>query len=324
MICAKTLATTLAAAIASLTLFSGAAFADQQPESWLSGTGSGTFCTRDTPCKFLDFAYATTMAGGAISVVDGGNFGSSGVAIAKSLTIRAVGSVAGAMSIDGIGAWITVNLASSDTVVLDGLSFLGAGINIVGAGTVVIRNCRIGFNNRVESSNDLVFGIRIAPTGPLQVVVSDTAVENNGNASGGAGIHVVPQPGGSARVMLERVTVSRNQFGVAVDGSQSTAGINHTIKDSTLSANVNDGVVAVTSSGHAPVGVFVSNTSSTNNTYGIRSIGPNVTVRVDNSKVVGNGTGLVAGGGGALLTYGNNKVDANGADGAFTGSVAVK
>ena len=217
MICAKTLATTLAAAIASLTLFSGAAFADQQPESWLSGTGSGTFCTRDTPCKFLDFAYATTMAGGAISVVDGGNFGSSGVAIAKSLTIRAVGSVAGAMSIDGIGAWITVNLASSDTVVLDGLSFLGAGINIVGAGTVVIRNCRIGFNNRVESSNDLVFGIRIAPTGPLQVVVSDTAVENNGNASGGAGIHA-----GSGSVHLSgkaSTTTGAKAIGTAADAA---------------------------------------------------------------------------------------------------------
>jgi hypothetical protein len=49
-----------------------------------------------------------------------------------------------------------------------------------------------------------------------------------------------------------------------------------------------------------------------------------VTVRVEGSTVTGNGTGLAASGGGALLSLGGNAVQANGAKGAFTGSLALE
>jgi hypothetical protein len=124
--------------------------------------------------------------------------------------------------------------------------------------------------------------------------------------------------------MLERVTASHNRFGVAVDGSQSMPGINLTIRDSTLSANEADGLVVVTTSGKAPIQVSVSNTASTNNGVGIRSIGPNVRVRVKNSEITGNTTGLSALSGGVLLSGGVNTVEANTTDGAFTGSYALK
>jgi hypothetical protein len=61
-----------------------------------------------------------------------------------------------------------------------------------------------------------------------------------------------------------------------------------------------------------------------NNAIGIRSIGPNVTVRVDGSSVMGNSTGLSFSSGSALLTYGNNAVNSNGSDGAFSGPVALQ
>ena len=61
-----------------------------------------------------------------------------------------------------------------------------------------------------------------------------------------------------------------------------------------------------------------------NNAFGIRSLGPNVTVRASNSTIAGNGTGLSFGGGGALLTFGNNEVQANGANGAFSGPVPLQ
>jgi hypothetical protein len=69
---------------------------------------------------------------------------------------------------------------------------------------------------------------------------------------------------------------------------------------------------------------MVKNTKSVNNSIGIRSIGPNVTVRVDGSSVIGNGTGLSFSSGGALLTFGNNEVQANGTNGAFSGPVALQ
>jgi hypothetical protein len=58
--------------------------------------------------------------------------------------------------------------------------------------------------------------------------------------------------------------------------------------------------------------------------FGVRSIGPNVTVRVDGSSVIGNTAGLSFSAGGALLTAGNNMVRTNGADGAFSGPVALQ
>ena len=70
-----------------------------------------------------------------------------------------------------------------------------------------------------------------------------------------------------------------------------------TIADSMIGGNAQDGIIATTPGGGALIGVYVKNTKSVNNAIGIRSIGPNVTVRVDGSSVIGNGTGLSVSGG---------------------------
>jgi hypothetical protein len=49
-----------------------------------------------------------------------------------------------------------------------------------------------------------------------------------------------------------------------------------------------------------------------------------VTVRVKNSDVAGNSTGLSFAGGGRLLSVGNNLVEANAVNGAFSGTVTLK
>jgi hypothetical protein len=69
---------------------------------------------------------------------------------------------------------------------------------------------------------------------------------------------------------------------------------------------------------------MVTNTKSANSAFGIRSLGPNVTVRVKNSEIAGNDTGLSFSGGGALLTFGDNAVRANATDGTFSGPVALQ
>jgi hypothetical protein len=97
-----------------------------------------------------------------------------------------------------------------------------------------------------------------------------------------------------------------------------------TVADSMIGGNANDGIIATTPSGGAPIGIMVKNTKSVNNAFGIRSLGPNVTVRASNLTITGNGTGLSFGGGGSLLTFGNNEVRANGTDGAFSGTVGLQ
>jgi hypothetical protein len=55
----------------------------------------------------------------------------------------------------------------------------------------------------------------------------------------------------------------------------------------------------------------------------IRSIGAGVIVRVKNSDIAGNSTGLSFSGG-VLLSAGSNLVEAHAVNGAFPGSVALK
>jgi hypothetical protein len=284
--------------------------------SWVSAsTGSGTVCTRAVPCAFFSTAQAATNAGGVISVLDPGDYGS--LIISKSLTVRAEG-VDGGMAITGSSAFLlSVFAGPSDIVMIEGLRLDGTGIVFGTGGEFHVVRCVIT-NSTLPGD-----GILLESNSPSKLSVTDTVITNAGNSQGG-GIVIRPQPGGNARVALERVTINGNTFGIAADGSGSTGGINMTIADSMIAGNRQDGIVATTSAGGAPIGLLVTNTKSVNNAFGIRSLGPNVTVRVKNSDVTGNGAGLSFSGGGALLTYGNNAVNANGVDGAFSGSVGLQ
>jgi hypothetical protein len=284
--------------------------------SWVSAsTGTGTACTRVAPCSSFSTAQAATNAGGVISVLDPGDYG--GLIISKSLTVRAEG-VDGGMAITGSnGFLLSVFAGPSDIVTIEGLRLDGTGIVFGTGGEFHVVRCVIT-NSTLPGD-----GILLESNNPSKLSVTDTVITNAGNNQGG-GIVIRPQPGGNARVALERVTINGNTFGIAADGSGSTGGINMTIADSMIGGNRQDGIVATTSGGGAPIGLLVTNTKSVNNAFGIRSLGPNVTVRVKNSDVTGNGAGLSFSGGGALLTYGNNAVNANGGDGAFSGSVGLQ
>jgi hypothetical protein len=286
-------------------------------QSWISGTGSGANCTRALPCGDFATAVGATQAGGVISVLDSGNFGP--LQLTKPVTIRADGADGGLVNLIG-NFGIVIAGGPSDVFTLEGLHLDGGGIIFVSGARLHVLRCVIA-NVFINGS---VNGILFEPNSAGRLDVTDTVLMNNGSGTTGAGILIKPQAGGSAQVALEHVSLHGNVFGVAADGTTSTAGINMTIADSMIGGNSQDGIIAVTPSGGAPIGVYVKNTKSVNNTFGIRSIGPNVTVRVDASSVIGNSTGLSLSGGGALLTFGNNAVRTNGTDGAFSGPVALQ
>ncbi len=284
---------------------------------WVTSTGTGTACTRAQPCGDFDTAKFATNAGGVISVLDPGDY-ALGMVITKSLTIRTEGVDGGATTAPTTGSLIIVQVGASEVVTLEGLHFNGSGgIQFNSGGQLHVVRCVIN-NDNVSGQA----GIKFRPNSASKLSVTDTVITNYGSGTGG-GIVINPQAGGSAQVALERVTVNGNAFGIAADGSN-TGGINMTIADSMIGGNSQDGIIATTPSGGAPIGVYLKNTKSVNNAIGIRSIGPNVTVRVDGSGVIGNGTGLAALSGGALLSAGNNMVQANGANGAFSGPVGLQ
>ena len=197
-----------------------------------------------------------TNAGGVISVLDPGDY-TNGVYITKSLTIRAEGVDGGATFLPASGFLIIVVAGASDVVTLEGLHFNGAGsIAFNSGGHLHVVRC-VFTNSNVSGQA----GIKFQPNSASKLSVTDTVISNMGSGTGG-GIVVNPQAGGSARVNLERVSINGNAFGIAADGTGSTAGINMTIADSMVGGNSQDGIIAVTPSGGAPIGVMVTNTKS--------------------------------------------------------------
>jgi len=227
---------------------------------------------------------------------------------------------AGSFVINGTGIIVTIRNLSFN----NNSGIAGTSIDFQSGAALHIENCVI----QNLSHNSPYVGIKFRPSVPgAHLFVTDTIVKNSGTpilGSIGGAIVVSPQSGGTAQVALNRVTVAKNVFGIVADGTGSSGGINMTISDSVASGNSRDGVLAVTPSGGAPIGVMVTNTKLVNNAFGIRSIGPNVIVRAGDSTITGNGIGLSFSGGGTLLSYGTNKVQANGSDGAFSGPVGLQ
>ncbi len=296
---------------------------------WIAPSGNdGGACSREAPCRTLEYAVSKVDSGGEITCADSGNFPAGNLFINKPITVNCEGVVATTENVTNDQgnnqSNIIIQIQASGTVTLRGIDIdrVGTGytgLSFTGAGTLILDRMKIS-----NGVGDAYSGVSFQPNGPGRLVVTDSLITGFGSSAGGAGILVKPQAGGTAQVTLERVNVSANRFGIAADGSSSTGGINMTVADTVAASNGNDGIVATTSSRHAPVGLMVRNTKSTNNGYGIRSIGPNVTVRVDGSTVVGNGTGLATLSGGALLSAHTNVAEANGVNGAFSGSIVLK
>ena len=281
-------------------------------KSWLKSNGSdAAACTVAAPCATLQRGHDQTNPGGEVGFLDSGTYQvNDPLIINKAISFLAEGVDATILH-SGMGnvAIYVAPATSTDVVRLQGLNLDGLGAGAVGiywtggGAALEIKNCVV--KNFRSSSSNQGFGILTNGNAQSKFVVTDTVVANNGNGingTTGAGIAIKPSSGGSAQVLLERITAVNNVFGIAVDGSGSTAGVNMTLADSVAHGNSQDGIVAVTIPGKAPVGVYVKNTKSSNNAIGIRSIGPNVTVRVDGSSVIGNNTGLSFSGGGTLLS----------------------
>ena len=311
-----------ALALASLFAFAASASPTQAGViTFTSGNGTGTVCSEIQPCDIAIAISSVPSAGEilcvgpvVISVATAFN-----LLINKSMTLDCpVGVARGPLVIDAPGHVVVIRNLTFNS---GGVPVGSPAIDFKNGRALVIENCT--FINFYADTPPIAVNFRPALAGS-QLTVKNSVFVNNGIGSAGGGIVVRPEGSGNARVLIEGVTVGHGIFGIAADGTGSTGGINMTISNSQISGNAQYGIVAATSAGGAPIGLLVTNTKSANNTVGIGSFGPNVTVRVESSKITGNGTGLSFGSGGALLTAGNNTVEANGSNGAFSSSYALK
>jgi hypothetical protein len=284
---------TLAGAIA----FAAAANA----QTWVSqaiGNDSNA-CNRTYPCKTFQRAVNVTAVGGQVNVLDPGDYGS--VTISQSVTIDGGGL---ASNVTSTSTAVTV-LAPSGVVQLRNLSLHGTSSAVYGiaynmAAQLVIENVAInGFSDVC---------IKAAPSGSGDLVIKNASLNN----CGVAGINISV---GSGSTMTSEI--SHTQVHYTASGLEVFAG-NVTVFDSTFSGLESGGV----SPGVYAVGnVMLDNCQISSFGIGIEEIGGNV--QVSRSSVSSSGTGLYSYGG-TLVSNGNNSLFNNGANGAFTATVALQ
>jgi hypothetical protein len=298
----------LCASLCSMVLLFAASPVWAQSVLWVASNGSdANACSQTSPC--LTFQGAINKGGVAqVRCLTSGNYGA--VTLTGSITIDCGTGNVGTVSITGSGnGAITTNITSAATIVLRHLSLNGNnsasfGIASFTSGTLVIEDCTIqGFTN---------VGISSDPSARGLLQVSDSRIFNNG-----VGIHVTPFTNQIASVTLNRVELTGNLTdGLVLEGGV-VAG---TMRDSVVAGNGQVGVLADASQ------VFFTVEESSivaNLTAGIKTNSAGTVLNVGASTIGGNGTGVLPTAG-SLISFGNNQMSANGTDGNFTSTTALR
>ncbi len=298
----------------------------QATRTWVSGVGDDANpCSRTAPCKTFAGAISKTAVSGEINVLDPGGFGA--VTITKAISIINDGVGEAGVLVAGTNG-IVVAAGPTDNVTLKGLTIDGLGptagsingVQFNSGASLTVEKCRI-----MEFQSSVSSGIFFQPNSAATLNVRDTVILTNGTSSTGGGILVQPVSGGSANVVLDHVNVMNNfNFGISINGTTSGAGaVSMSVSNSVSSGNGAQGLVSVTSGAILNVMIDLS-TFANNGTFGVRSTGATSTIRIGNSTITGNGTGLSFGVGGTLLSFGNNLLNGNSSDGAPSSTITTK
>src|SRR5438445_2449032 len=266
--------------------------AAQATRTWVSGVGDDANpCSRTAPCKTYAGAISKTAAGGEISVLDPGGFGA--LTITKAITINGDGTLASALA-STVSA-IVINAGPSDVVILRSLSLVSpsvtsqglSGIRFISGGSLVVENSTIqGFSQT---------GIEVnVPSG------GNVAVRNTSIIGGTTGVYV--NGGGTVRVSLTGVTI-KGMSNSAINASFGTTDVSN----STITQNGNIGLLA------AGGILSAENVMLSGNGIGVWAL-PAGTVRLSNTSIYDNLTGIGCGGG-TVASAGNNRKSGNGGGG---------
>jgi hypothetical protein len=320
-----------AVALMAATLVGSAPAYAQATRTWISGVGDDANpCSRTAPCKTFAGAISKTAATGEINCLDSGGFG--GVTITKSITLSCEGVTGGILIAATNG--ITINAGPNDVVRirgldLEGLSTIGgalSGINVLNVGALYVTNVKInGFGGTGLAAGSLGFGISFTPGSNATLVLDNVELIRNGNTgspTNSGGLLIRPAAGVTASVSITNSVLANNSnAGIRADTLAAGAVVNVAISNSAI-ANSGTGLLASADTGLGTVSVVANNlTISQNTTAGIRAVGAAATINIGNSTITGNATGVKLTTGGLVNSYGNNRLNGNTANGAFSGVI---
>lgn len=263
-----------------------------------------------TPCQTFQGGVNQVSAGGEVIVLDSGGYGF--VSINKSVKIEAPPGVVAFVhpSIPSFPA-VSIFAGATDSVILRGLILSvgdSDGIQVGTVGALHVENCVLdGFSNGID---DLSSGM---------LFVLDTIIRNCSNN----GISLTPNSG-TLIASIERSRLDKNSTGLDVGGLGPVI-VKTSIKDSIAVGQSGVGLRADTPPGGVSE-LNIENCLVANNGSGIFSFQNSglTTVRVSNTTVTDNAGFGVNNFAGQMLTRGNNTVEGNSPDGAFTGTFTAK
>ena len=313
----------VALATAGMTIGFATPASAQATRTWVSGVGDDVNpCSRTAPCKTFAGAISKTAAGGEINCLDPGGFGA--VTIIKSMTISCPYTEGGALA---GGNGVVVNMpAASDVTVLRGLDIFGVnppsnGVRFINQGSLHIEDTVI---RRFNAANS--FGVSFQPsTGVGNLYITNSTITQNGNGLTGGGVLVKPTATGVARVVIDNSHIQNNvSSGLSVDTTGYTgAGIALTMNNTQISGTTGNGILALAPPATSSITMMLANSLIANNSaIGLGANGSTVLIRVGNTTITGNafaaGSGVVISNGAIVNTYGDNRLDGNNVNGAFT------
>jgi len=275
----------------------------QRARVFVSVNGSDSNpCTGGSPCKTFQHAHDVVLAGGEISVLDSGGYGT--LTINKAISIVATG-VEASIAIGSAQTGITINAASSDAISLRGLTLDGTGIGPVGVAfnsgrSLTVDGCVV--RNMTFDGIDFVSNATTAQA----LAVSNSYFNDNG------GTGIVIQTGGSGAITA---SIDRTGFfgnvngGFEVDGDFGTGAITVSVVDS-VAANKGFGFLASAAANHSITNVSLTHSQAASNSIGVGAQGANATIWLAQSTVTGNGNGFSATGGAVIKSYGDNYLQA--------------
>jgi hypothetical protein len=340
----------LTATLGAIAFFGGAyatPASAQATRTWVSGVGDDLNpCSRTAPCKTFAGAVSKTAAGGEINCLDPGGFGA--VTLTKSMTIDCRNTMGGVLnsSVNGVSINDSASgFPNSIHVILRGISIDGAqsvaqnasgnpgsgltGINFTSGASLVVEDVLIQNQNGTTS-----IGLRFAPAGAAQLSVTNTLITDNGSAGVGGGIRISPSGvSGTARVVLNNVRVTNNlnnALTVDTTGNTSGQGITILVNDSQFTNSGANGISILQPAGTQSIVMMVDrSTIGGNVATGITAAGAGVIVRVADTTITGNATGVSASGGAAINSFGTNRLIGNPSVGApnngtFTGGIVLQ
>ena len=282
----------------------------QAPQTFVSAQrgDDANRCSLTDPCRSVERALSEVQAGGDVIIIDSGDYAP--FVIKQSVTVNAAPGVHAGVEGDPFHA-VTVSVEPADVVVLRGLSLSPAGagsnngIRVTDAGSVHVENCVI---------DGFVRGINFSLASSGQLFVKDTTIRNCN-----AGL-VVETTSGTARATVEHCRLEKSFYGLFAGYGSKVV-----VRDSVAAGNsVGFRVIANTAGTRAEANI--ENSAAVGGGFGISAHGggAGTVVRVSNSTVTDNNTGVDSVAGAALLSRGNNTVEGNTTDGSFTGVFSAK